>query len=49
MSNISINAVVKYLPLHTAKAYKDIEDVIKQESDLVSVTHKLSPLGVIKG
>jgi tRNA-splicing ligase RtcB len=31
------------------QAYKDIEDVIKQESDLISVTHRLVPLGVIKG
>lgn len=31
------------------QAYKDIEDVIKQENDLISVTHKLTPLGVIKG
>lgn len=32
-----------------AEAYKDIEDVINNEKDLVEVTTRLTPLGVIKG
>ncbi len=31
------------------QAYKDIEDVISSEADLVRPIHKLSPIGVIKG
>lgn len=30
-------------------AYKDIDQVIEQQQDLIEVTHKLQPIGVIKG
>ena len=30
-------------------SYKDIEEVMRQQEDLVSIVHKLKPLGVIKG
>jgi tRNA-splicing ligase RtcB len=30
-------------------AYKDIKDVMAQQSDLVEILHELTPLAVIKG
>ena len=32
-----------------AGAYKDVEDVIRQELDLVDIVAKLRPVGVVKG
>jgi RNA-splicing ligase RtcB len=30
-------------------AYKDFDEVMEAQSDLVDVTHRLTPLSVIKG
>ena len=30
-------------------AYKDIDEVMANQADLVEIVHKLTPLGVVKG
>ena len=37
------------LPEEASQAYKDIEQVMNQQRDLVEIEVKLTPLGVVKG
>lgn len=37
------------LPEEAAEAYKNIEEVMSDQKDLVEITHELTPLGVVKG
>jgi tRNA-splicing ligase RtcB len=40
---------LRELPEEAAQAYKDIDQVMDQQTDLVEIQIKLTPLGVIKG
>lgn len=40
---------LRELPEEAAQAYKNIDQVMKQQADLVEIQIKLTPLGVIKG
>jgi tRNA-splicing ligase RtcB len=48
MKGIECDATVGHLD-EAPQAYKDIDDVMRQQADLVEITTKLFPLAVIKG
>jgi tRNA-splicing ligase RtcB len=48
MKDIECDATVDHLD-EAPQAYKDIDEVMRQQADLVESTVQLSPLAVIKG